>query len=191
MVIKWTILFMSICVAAHADNYALVDGSGIVQNIIVWDGVSPYTPPPGQNPVLAGTGAAVGGTYSSGLLGGTFTPPAPPTLTAMQQAATALSSGLSITSTGTPSLNGTYSLDQTNQNNVSATTTYILLNGTFPGGGTTMSWIDQSGVAHTWPNVAEFKAFATVYANFVAAVALYAASNGASGSLPSNQVTIP
>lgn len=106
-------------------------------------------------------------------------------------AASAIAAGIAITSTATPSLNGTYDLDQTSQNQVSATTTYILLNGTFPGGGTTMPWVDQNGSAHVWPNVAEFKAFATVYANYVAAVSLYAASNGASGALPSNSVTIP
>ncbi len=103
----------------------------------------------------------------------------------------ALAGGLSVTSTGTSSLTGVYSLSQQSQGQVNAIVTYILLNGTFPGGGATMPWIDQNGVAHVWPSVTSFKAFATVYANYVAAVALYAASNGAAGALPSNQVTIP
>lgn len=104
---------------------------------------------------------------------------------------TAIVKGIIVTSTATPSLNGTYGLDQINQNNVNATITYILLNGTFPGGDTTMSWIDQLGVSHTWPTIAEFKAFATAYANYVAQVSLYSASNGISGYIPSNKITIP
>ena len=54
-----------------------------------------------------------------------------------------------------------------------------------------MPWIDQTGTAHVWPNITEFKAFATAYANYVAAVSLYSASNGAAGALPSNAITIP
>lgn len=114
----------------------------------------------------------------------------PPTLTAAQEAAAALADGIVITSIGTPVLDGTYAVDQTAQNNVNATVTYILLNGTFPGHGTTMPWIDQNGDAHVWPSVTAFKTFATAFANYVAAVALYAASNGAAGSLPSNEITI-
>lgn len=114
----------------------------------------------------------------------------PPTPTAASQAAAALAAGIVLTSTGTPSLNGTYALDQAAQNNVNGTVSYIMLNGTFPGGGTTMTWIDQDGDAHVWPSVTVFKAFATAFADYVAAVALYAASNGDHGSLPLNAITI-
>lgn len=111
--------------------------------------------------------------------------------TPSQQAFSAMASGLQITSTSTPSLNGVYGLDQTAQNNVNATVTYILLNGTFPGGGSTMAWVDMNNNAHVWPNVATFKAFATAFADYTASVTLYSLSNGAAGALPSNSVTIP
>ena len=53
--------------------YALVNSQGLVVNCVVWDGVSPYTPPAGQIPVLATGGAGPGWTYANG----TFTPPTP------------------------------------------------------------------------------------------------------------------
>lgn len=185
------ISIISLCLIstlAFADPYAVVNQNGNVINVIEWDGQTDYTPPAGDDLVLdTKSQVGIGWTYSNG----TFSPPVPPAPTAAQQAASALTAGIIVISTGTPSLNGTYGLDQTAQNNVSATTTYILLNGTFPNGNATMPWIDKNGIAHIWPNVAEFKAFATVYANYVAAVALYMASNGAASALPSNTVTIP
>lgn len=58
-------------------NYALVDSSGVVVNIIVWDGNAEiWSPPDGQTAVAAASGtgtACIGGTYS----GGAFTAPAP------------------------------------------------------------------------------------------------------------------
>ncbi len=127
------------------------------------------------------------------LLGGTHGAIAPydaPVLLPAQQAAVAMAAGIILTSTGTPALDGQYSLSATAQSNVNATVTYILLNGTFPGGGDTMPWVDQTGSAHLWPSVDVFKLFATVFADYVAAVSLYALSNGQDGSLPSNAITI-
>jgi hypothetical protein len=114
------------------------------------------------------------------------TPPAP-----AQAAATAFAAGIVLTSLATPSLNGTYALDQASQNHVNATISSILLNGTFPGGGSTIAWVDASRATHTFPSVAEFRSFATAYTDYIAAVSLYAESNGAVGALPSNQITIP
>jgi hypothetical protein len=111
--------------------------------------------------------------------------------TPQQLAAAALAAGIAITSTGTPALNGTYPLDQDSQNNVNATVAYILLNGTFPEGGTTMPWLLKNGTSVLWPSVTEFKAFATAYANYVAEIVLYEESGGQSGSLSSSSVTIP
>lgn len=185
------VLFCILSGAALADDYAIVDENGNIISVIAWDGISPYMPPSGDTLIKSDGTASKGGTYSSGLFGGTFNPPVPPAPTAAQQSASAISAGVSVTSTATPTLNGVYGLDPSSQSNVNATVTYILLNGMFPGGGSTMPWVDQNGVAHTWPSITEFKAFATAYANYVAAISLYAASNGSSGSLPSNQVTIP
>lgn len=186
---KYIALFLTcfFITSAWASPYAEVDGSGNVVNIIEWDGVTQFTPPAGISLVIAGAGAAIGGTY----LNSTFSAPTPQAPTPAQQAAAAIAAGVIVTSTATPSLNGTYGLDPTSQNNVGNTVISIMLNGTFPNGSSTMLWVDQSGVSHIWPSVTEFKAFATAYSSYVSAVDLYAASNGASGALPSNSVTIP
>ena len=60
-------------IVATAANYADVL-NGVVTNVIVWDGVSPYTPPDGGTLVLAGPNAQVGATYANGV----FTAPPPP-----------------------------------------------------------------------------------------------------------------
>ena len=118
-------------------------------------------------------------------------PPAPPSPTAAQQAATLLAAGLAVTSTGTPALSGTFATTANAVANVNAVITYILLNSTFPGGGTTMPWVDHAGSTHIFPSTTAFKAFATAFADFVAQAQLFADSNGAIGALPSNTVTIP
>ena len=111
--------------------------------------------------------------------------------TPAQQAASAIAAGVVITSTATPTLNGTYSCSGASQANINATITYILLNSTFPGSGSSMPWIDQAGSPHVFPSITEFKAFATAIASYVASVSIYGDSNGTIGSLPSNQIAIP
>jgi len=127
--------------------------------------------------------------------GTAFTPPlvtrpAPTVPTAAQQAGLLLAGGIQLMSTSTPALNGTYSTSATSITNVNAVATYILINNAFPGGLGTMPWYDVNGTGHTFPSIAEFKLFATAFANFVALVQLYADSNGDIGPLPSNQITI-
>ena len=71
-------------------NYGLVDANGIVQQVIVYDGVSPYTPQEGFSLIaIGGSGAWTGWTYANGV----FTaPPAPPAVVVplAQQALVAL-----------------------------------------------------------------------------------------------------
>jgi hypothetical protein len=57
-------------------NYALVDTSGIVQNVVVWDGVTPWSPGTGLTPIPApdGAGAVIGATWD----GEKFTAPPDP-----------------------------------------------------------------------------------------------------------------
>jgi hypothetical protein len=54
-------------------NYALIDETGIVQCVTVWDGISKWQPPNNWTAVLNPENicAAVGWTY----VNGTFTPP--------------------------------------------------------------------------------------------------------------------
>lgn len=172
-------------------NYAEINPSGVVVNVIDWDGDTvnnPFTPPSGFELVLdTDARVGIGWTYSNGV----FSPPVTPPPTPQQLATAAMAAGLVVTSTSTPALNGTYGLDSNSQQNVIGTVTAILLTGNFPNGQTTMPWVDQNNVAHMWPSTTEFKAFATAFSTFVSNVALYAASNGAAGSIPSNEVTIP
>lgn len=107
-----------------------------------------------------------------------------------KNASAAISSGIVITSTGTPALNGTYPLDQDTQGQLNGVITFILINGTFPNGISEMPWYDTSGAMHLFPSVAAFKDFATAFANYVATVTIYANSGGTIGSIPSNNITI-
>jgi hypothetical protein len=95
-----------------------------------------------------------------------FTPPAP-VLTLAQQATLALAAGITITSTGTPSLNGTYTCDATAQARITSVQAYIQANGKFPGSTTTMTWVLMNGSVITFPTTSEFTAFATAVANYV------------------------
>lgn len=52
-------------------NYALINGSGIVENVVLWDGESGWQPPAGFTAVQSDA-ASVGWSYG----GGTFTAPA-------------------------------------------------------------------------------------------------------------------
>lgn len=116
-----------------------------------------------------------------------YTPPVvPPTLA--QQAQAALAAGVQITCTSTPALNGTYSITPSAQSKIQAVSLFILVNSKFPGGGSTMAWADVAGAAHVFPSTAEFQAFATAVADYVAA--LDAAILGQTTTLPPSTVTI-
>lgn len=153
---------------------------------------------PSDNSVQYSGNVAVGWLYSNN----TFVPPASvlnpplpvvvPTPAQVAQAAAiaTIKAGIQIASAGTPSLNSTYSVDSNSQSNINAVVTYILLNNRFPGGGTTMPWVDLAGSAHVFPNTATFNSFATAMANYVTAVSLYGDSGGQIGSLPSSVAAI-
>ena len=102
-------------------------------------------------------------------------------------AAAAIAAGLTVTSTGTPSLNGTYACDSNTTADINAEITSIMLNATFADGTTSLAWPDTSLALHTF-NVTQFKAFATALAAFVSGVRKYAM--GINSSLPSSSVTI-
>lgn len=173
-------------------RYALINDVGLVINVTSWDATAnpSWTPPAGETAVQSDV-ANVGGT----LIGGVYTPPVPPTPptpTPAQAAQIALNGGINLISTGTPALNGTYSASLSSITNVANVQTYCLSNpGFFPGGGTTMPWMDTSNNHHTFPDTATFKNFATAFADWVAAVQLWGDSNGTQGGIPSNTLTIP
>lgn len=166
--------------------YALIQ-NGVVADLVIWDGAAKVDFG-SLTAVKVDATVQIGFSYD----GTKFTAPAPPTPappTPAQQAMNAIGAGLTVTSTSTPALNGTYEIDPISQGEISAVINYILVNNDFPGGVGTYPWSDMSGAFHVFPNVAIFKQWATAVANYVAQLKLYA--SGAPGvTLPASSITI-
>lgn len=118
---------------------------------------------------------------------------APPKTTAQQLAAEiqgAYTAGLTITSTSTPAVKGTYGIRIQDQQTINAVETFVIKNNAFPGSsGTSLAYQDIAGNFHVFPSLAIWSEFANAVANYVADLKMYAA--GAPGSsLPSKSVTI-
>lgn len=142
--------------------------------------------PPDMDWVPCPAGTVQGDTYNDTTFAAPAAPPAP---TLARQAEALIGGGITITSTGTPSLNGVYAANPAAQGNLLAVQTYILTNAKFPGSSGTYPWLDASGAAHIFPSVAEFEAFATAVANFVADCTMIILTG--TGTLPVATATIP
>lgn len=116
-----------------------------------------------------------------------YTQPISP-LTLAQQAIAALSAGIAITSTSTPSLNGVYACDSSTQGKINGIVNYIGVNSKFPASLSEMPWPDIDGTVHMFPSTASFLAFGSAVANYV--VELEAVVMGLTSTLPSASVTI-
>lgn len=125
-------------------------------------------------------------TIQAGALVYAVVPPPAPTLA--QQAQAALLAGVSVTSTSTPALNGTYNIDVPAQAKIAATSAYILRNGTFYKGQATLPWVDASGTPHVFPSTTIFEDFATKIGDYVYELDMIIASGA--GTLPSPSVII-
>lgn len=165
--------------------FVMVSGGGVTGGGYTPDG----TLPAGAVACTQAQAQAAGpwSTVTAGVLT-VGTPPAAPAPTLVQQAATLLAGGLAITSTGTPTLNGTYSATPSSIAYVSSEMVSILANGTFTNGGTTIQWADLAGALHTVPSTAAFKALATALGSFVGAC--LQVEIGASTTLPTASATI-
>jgi len=69
-----------------------------------------------------------------------------------------IAQGITIKSTTTPELNGTYALDRAR---VTAVAAFIAAHGAFPSGLPTLEWADIDGQAHKFTSPSQFMAFAT------------------------------
>lgn len=177
---RWRLLFFGLLIApayaAQSSSWAVVctasctalDGTsqpaGTTIEKIWWDGVSNWSPP-ANTQVVPYTGQTV------------YTPPSP-SLTAAQQGAAAIASGVTITWSASTTLNGTYAMDVPTQSNVQAELLAILVNGTFTNGTAAIAWPDVSGNLRNF-SVAQFKALATVLGAFVGAVDAFVLGVGA------------
>jgi hypothetical protein len=105
---------------------------------------------------------------------------------------TALGTGITITSTATPALNGAYAVDPTTQFNINSEVVSILTNGVFTNGQTTKAWPDISGPVHVF-TVAQFKTFATAVSNYVDGLITTRSTllAGQSAAWPTASATIP
>ena len=111
-------------------------------------------------------------------------------LTPADQAAQALASGLAVTSTGTPSISGTYACDSNAQSRLTQVMSYISSFGAFPKSVSSLPWLLADGTTVVAiPSITVFKSVAQAIADYAYAVDEFA--NGAPGaSLPSANVTI-
>lgn len=102
-------------------------------------------------------------------------PPAPPSV--------------AIVSSGTPGLNGAYTVDANAVGNLTSIVTGIAANQGFPGGVSTFIYVDAAGKPHTFPNTAEFVAFAAAIEGYVYASQM--AGMGQAATVPTVPLTIP
>lgn len=111
-----------------------------------------------------------------------------PPQTAPQKSASLLQAGLTISSTGTPALNGTYACDPLSQSDIIAIETSLNAGKGFPpGGATTFNYPDVTGAMHTFSE-ASFTDLAAAIRDYVYGCKAYA--YGQATSLPSSTVTI-
>lgn len=125
-------------------------------------------------------------------------PPPPPPPSFARQAASFVASGISITSTSMPSLNGVYSVSPAGsygQQAIGSEAQFISTFGEFTNGSSaSLDWPLKSGAMVTFTATGQFLAFAKAAAQFVSAVqtAVTASAAGVTGvTLPSSAYTIP
>ncbi len=108
------------------------------------------------------------------------------------QLAAAIAAGITITSTGNPSLNGTYAIDTDARDVISAVEAGIAGGKGLPGGGPTFNHLDMTGTAHAF-GAADFGNFAAAVRDYYYALLLTATAlkGGHGGPWPAPQVTIP
>lgn len=164
-------------------SYALIKGGVVID---VSDAEFPVNSAFSWEAVPSGETVRPGYTFAAGV----FTaPPAAAAPTIAEQAREALSAGLTISSAGTPTLDGKYAVDDAAQGRINRVQSFIAQNGKFPGGGPSLPWPDMSGNLHEFSATAEFTAFATAVAEYV--FALDAVIMGATTTLPPPTATIP
>jgi len=109
-------------------------------------------------------------------------------VTAWAAAHPVMPTSVTITSTGTPSLSGTYPIDHDTLSTLNGEASYIAINSAFSSGTSTLPWPDTSGVLHTFSSTAEFIAFASAVTKYVTQATMAIQT---SGTMPSSPVTIP
>lgn len=174
-------------------NTALIDADHNVVNVIVLDDGAEWSAPEGLSAVSDPSGlVSIGWTYD----GANFVAPPVPEPTAAEQILTGYSAlttaGLSITSTGSPSISATYAVDEKSQANLSGIAATIGFLGEFPGGGSSFVYPDISSNPIVFSSVADFRKFYSAYVSFVLQISQALAIKQAGGEIdwPSGSVAI-
>ena len=142
-------------------RFARVEG-GIVREIITAEALPPFHPTIAAQFRSVADSVQVGWVDTNGTLGA----PVPPAPTPQRVHDQAIAAGLTIVSTGTPALNGTYGLDAMSRANLAGIGAALALGIGFPpGNAPTLSYGDQTGAVHTFD--------ATAFKNLAAAVQDY------------------
>lgn len=131
--------------------------------------------------IPSGQTVDVGYSYS----GGAFSAPAAPVLTLAQQAAAAISAGLTITLSGSITLAATlFPTDPVATGKIADVMTTVNTTGAFANGATSFPMKDSAGNWHTF-TVSQYKAVATAIDNYVAPLVLIVDGN------PLNATALP
>ncbi len=107
--------------------------------------------------------------------------------------AAAIAAGCQIVSTATPALNGTYSITETSEIKIIGASTRIMKYGAFPGGASSLTWLDINNAPHTFTNITDFMNFADAVATYISELnaALGAGLAGGAWVAPALPITIP
>jgi hypothetical protein len=94
---------------------------------------------------------------------------------------------VAVVSTGTPSLSGTYLIGSEQTGDMTGVILGLVVNGTFPNGGTSYGWPDAGSTLHTF-TISQFKAFSS---GVLAYVAAWKQAKQGVLPYPTSPVTIP
>jgi hypothetical protein len=144
--------------------------------------VTPFVTPDGQENIGAPSYTVVDGAVIE-----TYATQPIPAPSLYQVFAAALASGISVTSTSTPTLNGTYGCTPSDQANITSIMTGIAAGAGVPGGGSTFYWLDASGAPHEF-TAAQFLDLSKAIRDYVYALDMFGYGQGAQ---PSATATIP
>ena len=180
---------------AAGQQQTVTEPQGYVVGVASWDGATAYTPLDACGQPLAKV-AQINGVPAQGAGGVTLTL----SLAEQQQVSAAaaqakydalIAGGLTITSTSTPAVDGTYGTAASDQANFNAMQTYVLANGALEQ--TPEPWFLENGSPVMIPSAAAFKEIATAIGNFVTNAKVAAAESAAGQSVtwPSSSVSVP
>jgi len=149
-------------VTADTPRFARLNGALVVEVVAFPGGIPVGHPDLVWQAITPGASVAPGWMHDAT---GFHAPLPPPLPTLAQQAALMLAAGCRIVSTGSPALNGTYPCDDKAQNRLGLIQARINAGLGFPGGASTLGWLDVTGATHNF-TAAQFTVFAAAISDY-------------------------